>query len=159
MARMIRLQPISGKYVSVTSHGAKIRIWLVPPGTKEQGTEVTYEDAIELLSLRHPVVCEAQIKGKDGKFIKQLTAEDWEKINERKNSIAQLAEVNSLHPEHSEVSGNNPALTQLVETQAKLIEAQSKQLETMQKGFEEMQKNMEKLLKKGGKKNEKPAEE
>lgn len=149
MARMIRLQPISGKYVSVTSHGQKVRIWLVPPGTKEQGTEVTYEDAIELLSLRHPVVCEAQIKGKDGKFIKQLTAEDWEKINEKKNSIAQIAEVNTLHPEKSE---DNGAVTELVKTQAKLIDAQAKQLETMQKGFEEMQKNMAKLMKKGGKK-------
>ena len=149
MARMIRLQPISGKYVSVTSHGQKVRIWLVPPGTKEQGTEVTYEDAIELLSLRHPVVCEAQIKGKDGKFIRQLTAEDWEKINEKKNSIAQIAEVNTLHPEKSE---DNAAVTELVKTQAKLIDAQAKQLETMQKGFEDMQKNIAKLMKKGGKK-------
>ena len=86
---------------------------------------------------------------KDGKFIKQLTAEDWEKINEKKNSIAQIAEVNTLHPEKSE---DNAAVTELVKTQAKLIDAQAKQLETMQKGFEEMQKNMAKLMKKGGKK-------
>lgn len=158
MGRTIRVQPISGKFCSVTSHGNTIRIWLVEPGTKNQGTEVSIEDAYELLSLRKPVVCEAQIVGKDGKFIKQLTDEDWKIINEKKQNNLKRFNENTLHANESKSSGSDPALQKLVETQAKLIDAQSKQLdaqtkqlETMQKGFEEMQKNMEKLMKKGAK--------
>ena len=151
MGRTIRVQPISGKFCSVTSHGNTIRIWLVEPGTKNQGTEVSIEDAYELLSLRKPVICEAQIKGKDGKFIKQLTDEDWKIINEKKQNNLKRFNENTLHANESKSSGSDPALQKLVETQAKLIDAQSKQLETMQKGFEEMQKNMEKLMKKSAK--------
>ena len=152
MGRTIRVQPISGKFCSVTSHGNTIRIWLVEPGTKNQGTEVSIEDAYELLSLRKPVVCEAQIVGKDGKFIKQLTDEDWKIINEKKQNNLKRFNENTLHANESKSSGSDSALQKLVETQAKLIDAQTKQLETMQKGFEEMQKNMAKLMKKGGKK-------
>jgi len=151
MGRTIRVQPISGKFCSVTSHGNTIRIWLVEPGTKNQGTEVSIEDAYELLSLRKPVVCEAQIVGKDGKFIKQLTDEDWKIINEKKQNNLKRFNENTLHANESKSSGSDPALQKLVETQAKLIDAQSKQLETMQKGFKEMQKNMEKLMKKSAK--------
>ena len=152
MGRTIRVQPISGKFCSVTSHGNTIRIWLVEPGTKNQGTEVSIEDAYELLSLRKPVICEAQIKGKDGKFIKQLTDEDWKIINEKKQNNLKRFTENTLHAnDKSASSGSDPALQKLVETQAKLIDAQTKQLETMQKGFEEMQKNMEKLMKKSAK--------
>lgn len=152
MGRTIRVQPISGKFCSVTSHGNTIRIWLVEPGTKNQGTEVSIEDAYELLSLRKPVVCEAQIKGKDGKFIKQLTDEDWKIINEKKQNNLKRFTENTLHVNDKPASsGSDPALQKLVETQAKLIDAQTKQLETMQKGFEEMQKNMAKLMKKSAK--------
>ena len=156
-AKTIRVQPISGKFCQVTSHGNTIRIWLVDPDTNQQGTEVSYEDAIELLSLRHPVVCEAQIKGKDGKFIKQLTEDDWKIINEKKQHNLTLKSQNTLHPVGEEVKGNtnNSALEKLVETQAKLIENQSKQLETMQNSFAEMQKNMEKLMKKNKNKDDK----
>ena len=153
MAKTIRIQPIEGKFTQYTSHGNTISIWLVDPDTKLQGTEVSYEDAIELLSLRHPLFCEAQVKGKDGKFIKQLTDEDWKIINEKKQNNLKRFTENTLHAnDKSASSGSDPALQKLVETQAKLIDAQTKQLETMQKGFEEMQKNMAKLMKKGGKK-------
>ena len=150
--KTIRVQPISGKFCSVTSHGNTIRIWLVDPDTNQQGTEVSYEDAIELLSLRHPMICEAQIKDKNGKFIKQLTDKDWEIINEKKQNNLKTFNQNTLHPAtESAPAGSNAALEKLVETQAKLIETQAKQMETMQKGFEQMQKDMAKLMKKADK--------
>lgn len=151
MARTVRIQPRDGKFTQYTSHGNTISIWLVDPDTMEQGTEVSYDDAIELLSLRHPLFCEAQVKGKDGKFIKQLSEDDWKVIRERKERNLKTVSENTLHPTTSAPAASDPALQKLVETQAKLIDAQSKQLETMQKGFEEMQKNMEKLMKKSAK--------
>lgn len=155
MAKTIRIQPIEGKFTQYTSHGNTISIWLVDPDTKLQGTEVSYEDAIELLSLRHPLFCEAQVKGKDGKFIKQLTDEDWNIIRERKEKNLKTVNENTLHPTTSAPAANDPAMAKLVETQSKLIESQAAQLKAMQDSFAEMQKNMEKLMKKSGKDKEK----
>lgn len=149
--KTVRIQPISGKFTQYTSHGNTISIWLVDPDTNEQGTEVSYDDAIELLSLRHPLFCEAQVKGKDGKYIKQLTDEDWKIIQEKKESNLKNVTENTLHPTVAAQPSNDPAMAKLVETQSKLIESQAKQLETMQKQFEAMQKNMEKLMKKADK--------
>lgn len=152
MARTIRIQPINGKFTQYTSHGNTISIWLVDPDTREQGTEVSYEDAIELLSLRHPLFCEAQVKGKDGKFIKQLTEDDWKVIRERKESNLKTVTENTLHPKTEATSSSDPAMAKLVETQSKLIETQAAQLKAMQDSFAKMQKDMEKLIKKNEKK-------
>lgn len=155
MAKTIRIQPIESKFTQYTSHGNTISIWLVDPDTKLQGTEVSYEDAIELLSLRHPLFCEAQVKGKDGKFIKQLTDEDWNIIRERKEKNLKTVNENTLHPATSAPAVNDSVMAKLVETQSKLIEGQAAQLKAMQDSFAEMQKNMEKLMKKSGKGKEK----
>ena len=155
MTKTIRIQPIEGKFTQYTSHGNTISIWLVDPDTKLQGTEVSYEDAIELLSLRHPLFCEAQIKSKDGKFIKQLTDEDWNIIRERKEKNLKTVNENTLHPATSAPAANDSVMAELVETQSKLIESQAAQLKAMQDSFAEMQKNMEKLMKKSGKDKEK----
>ena len=153
MARTIRIQPISGKFTQYTSHGNTISIWLVDPDTKEQGTEVSYDDAIELLSLRHPLFCEAQVKGKDGKFIKQLTEDDWKVIREKKESNLKTVTENTLHPTNAVApTSSDPAMAKLIETQSKLIETQAAQLKAMQNSFTEMQKNMEKLMKSSSKK-------
>ena len=154
MAKTIRIQPIEGKFTQYTSHGNTISIWLVDPDTRLQGTEVSYEDAIELLSLRHPLFCEAQVKGKDGKFIKQLTDEDWNIIRERKEKNLKIINENTLHPATSAPAANDSVMAKLVKTQSKLIESQAAQLKAMQDSFAEMQKNMEKLMKKSGKNKE-----
>lgn len=148
MARTVRIQPISGKFTQYTSHGNTISIWLVDPDTMQQGTEVSYDDAIELLSLRHPLFCEAQVKGKDGKFIKQLSEDDWKVIRERKESNLKTVNENTLHPKTEATSSGDPAMVKLVETQSKLIETQAAQLKAMQDSFAKMQKDMEKLMKK-----------
>lgn len=155
MTKTIRIQPIEGKFTQYTSHGNTISIWLVDPDTKLQGTEVSYEDAIELLSLRHPLFCEAQVKGKDGKFIRQLTDEDWNIIRERKEKNLKTVNENTLHPATSAPAANDSAMAKLVETQSKLVESQAAQLKAMQDSFAEMQKNMEKRMKKSGKDKEK----
>ena len=148
MARTVRIQPISGKFTQYTSHGNTISIWLVDPDTMEQGTEVSYDDAIELLSLRHPLFCEAQVKGKDGKFIKQLSEDDWKVIREKKESNLKTVTENTLHPKTGAAPSSDPAMAKLVETQSKLIETQAAQLKAMQDSFAKMQKDMEKLMKK-----------
>lgn len=147
MARTVRLQPIQGKFVSITSNARTIRIFLVPPGTKEQGTEVSYEDALTCLALPHPVVCLSQAKDKDGKFIEQFSEEDWAKVEAKRKETVNKIAGNTLQ-ETSIVSSDNSALEKLVETQSKLIDSQNKQMEQMQKQFAEMQKNMAKLMKK-----------
>ena len=143
MSRKIKVQPIKGKFVSVTSNGRTIRIYLVDPNTMEHGTEVSYEDAIALLALRHPVVCLAQIKGEDGKFIKQFTDEDWKKVNELKDDTAnQIAEG-----KRTETVVSDSSTEDLIKAQAKLIKSQNDQLEMMNKEFAKMQKQIQKLSK------------
>ena len=145
--RTVRVQPISGKFVLAVSNGRQIRIWLVDPATMRQGTEVSYEDALTLLSMRHPVVCLSQEKGKDGKFIEQFTKEDWDKVHKMHDEALNQFAANTL--QEPQISKPDENLTKLVEAQAKLIETQNKQLEQMTKDFAAMQKNVEKLMKKG----------
>lgn len=144
--RTVRVQPISGKFVLAVSNGRQIRIWLVDPATMRQGTEVSYEDALTLLSMRHPVVCLSQEKGKDGKFIEQFTKEDWDKVHKMHDDAMNQIAGNTL--QEPQISKPDENLTKLVEAQAKLIENQNKQLEEMHKNFEKIQKDMEKLMKK-----------
>ena len=149
--RNIRVQPIYGKFCSVTSHGKTIRIWLVDPATNKQGTEVSYDDAIELLSLRHPMICLSQEKGKDGKYIEQLSDEEWELIDKKRLEAQNKISANTLQNDNSGSSGNNSVLEKLVETQAELIKTQSTQIAEMKSQFDEMQQMMAKLMKKGSK--------
>lgn len=144
--RTVRVQPISGKFVLAVSNGRQIRIWLVDPVTLQQGTEVSYEDALTLLSMRHPVVCLSQEKGKDGKFIEQFTKEDWDKVHEMHDNAMNQIAANTL--QEPQISKPDENLTKLVEAQAKLIDNQNKQLAKMTADFEKMQKDMEKLMKK-----------
>lgn len=150
--RTVRVQPISGKFVSCTSNGKIIRIWLVDPKTNQQGTEVSYEDALTLLAMRHPVVCLSQEKDKKtGKYIEQFTEDDWKKVREMHDEALNQISMNTLQPSANATapSGDTKALEDLVKTQAKLIEAQAKQLEMMSKNFEKMEKNVSKIMKKG----------
>ena len=140
--KTLLLQPIQGKFVQSIIQGRIVRVWLVDPETNQMGTEVEYSDAINVLSLPHPVVCLAQVKGKDGKYIEQLDADDKKLIEERKAEFAS----GQLSPNQSG-SGDNSALQKLVETQAKLIDAQADQLKSMQNQFAKMEKSLEKLMK------------
>lgn len=142
--KTLLLQPIQGKFVQSIIQGRIVRVWLVDPETNQMGTEIEYSDAINVLSLPHPVVCLAQVKGKDGKYIEQLDDDDKKLIEERKAEFAsgQLSSNQSG-------SGDNSALQKLIETQAKLIDAQADQLKNMQEQFAKMQKSIEKLTKQG----------
>lgn len=142
--KTLRLQPIQGKFVQSIIHGRIVRVWLVDPDTNEMGTDIEYSDAINILSLPKPVVCLAQIKGKDGKYIQQLDDDDKKLIEERKAEFAS-GQLSSGQPQGG---SDNFALQKLVETQSKLIDSQSKQMEAMQAQFAKMQKDFEKLVKK-----------
>ena len=137
--KTLLLQPVQGKFVQVMMNSKTVKIWLVNPDTNEQGTEVAYEDGIKLLALPHPVVCVAQIKGKDGKFIQQLDEEDKALIEEKKREL--LSGTESVG--NSTSSASNSALEKLVETQTKLIESQNDQIKLMQNSLVEMKKQFE----------------
>ena len=146
--KTLLIQPIQGKFVQSTINGKVVRVWLVNPDTNEQGTEVAYNDAITMLAYPHPIVCAAQIKGKDGKYVKILDEDDLAAIEQKKSDYA-----NGVTSVESAPSSNS-SLEKLVDAQAKLIESQAAQLSQMQNSFAEMQKNMEKLLKKSSKKTD-----
>ena len=38
--KMLRLQPIQGKFVQSIIHGRIVRVWLVDPDTNEMGTDI-----------------------------------------------------------------------------------------------------------------------
>lgn len=143
------LQPIRGKFVQSNINGKIVRVWLVNPDTNQQGTEIPYDDAIALLALRHPVVCMAQIKGKDGKYCNKLDEEDMKAVEAKKKDF--INGIVGQNPIHVDSPKSDETLKQLVETQGKLIESQNKQLEEMQSKFAETQKMLEKLLKKADK--------
>ena len=90
------------------------------------------------------MVCLAQVKGKDGKYIEQLDDDDKKLIEERKAEFAS----GQLSPNQAGF-GDNSALQKLIETQAKLIDAQADQLKNMENQFAKMQKSIEKLTKQG----------
>lgn len=144
--KTLLIQPIQGKFVQSTINGKIVRVWLVNPDTNEQGTEVAYNDAIMMLAYPHPIVCAAQIKGKDGKYVKILDEDDLAAIEQKKSDYA-----NGVTSVESAPSTSNSALEKLVDTQSKLIESQAAQLSQMQNSFAKMQKTMEKLLKKSSK--------
>ena len=130
--RTIRLQPIRGKFLQTRANNRDINIWLVDPKTNQQGTEVPYDDAIAILAFPHPVATVAQIKGKDGKYIQQLTAEDKAAIQNIKDNPG----VSSV----PESTSNNPELTELVKTQGKLLEAQAELMKSMKSEIDELKK-------------------
>ena len=141
--KTLLLQPIQGKFVQVTINGKIVRVWLVDPDTNNQGTEIPYNDAISLLALPHPVVCLAQVKGKDGKYLVQIDDEDKELIENKRQEF--LTGMTSSEPSKS---SNTSSLEKLVETQSLLIKNQQSQMEAMQKQMEKLGKAMEKISKK-----------
>ena len=142
------IQPIRGKFVQSNINGKIVRVWLVDPDTNRQGTEIPYNDAIAVLALPHPVVCMAQVKGKDGKYCNVLDEDDLELLEQKKNEYL-YGDTGTVSD--SADSGN---LAKLVETQAELIKSQAKQLDMMQAEFQKAQKSMNKLIEKM-KKNQK----
>ena len=132
--RTIRLQPISGKFLQTDVRGKQINIWLVDPKTNQQGTEVNYDDAIAILAFNHPVATLAAIKGKDGKFIQQLTEDDKKKIQELKEEG--LNATNTPTP-----SSNNNNLEELVKAQSKLLETQGELIKQMKSEIDSIKKD------------------
>lgn len=142
MSRTIRLQPISGKFLQTDVRGKQINIWLVDPKTNQQGTEVGYEDAIAILAFNHPVATLAAIKGKDGKFINQLTDEDKEKIAKLKEEG-----LNSTNTSMAAPSPNNGNLEELVKAQSKLLETQGELIKQMKSEIDGIKKEKAKEAK------------
>lgn len=131
--RKIRLQPIQGKFLQTRVNNHDVNVWLVDPKTNQQGTEVDRDDAIAILAFRHPVATVAQIKGKDGKYIKQLTNEDMEAIQELKNHP-------TAAPIESSSSKDDSNLVELVKTQGKLLESQAELMKTMKAEIDDLKK-------------------
>jgi len=148
--KTLLIQPIRGKFVQSTINGKITRVWLVDPDTNEQGTEIAYNDAIAMLAMRHPVVCAAQVKGKDGKYIKILDEDDLAAIEKKRDEYE--SGVSSVS---SSDSSDTSALKQLVETQSKLIDSQNEKMTSMQNQMEKMMERFEKLEKSSSKKNKK----
>ena len=136
--RTIRLQPIQGKFLQTRVNNRDVNIWLVDPKTNQQGTEIPYDDAIAILGFRHAVATVALIKGKDGKYIQQLTDEDKAKIQEIKDNPG-ISSIPTDTP-----SSDNSALTELVKTQGKLLETQGELLQSMKKEIDDLKKNQSK---------------
>ena len=130
--RMIRLQPVKGKFLQTKVNNREINIWLVDPKTNQQGTEVAYDDAIAILAFPHPVATPALIKGKDGKYIQQLTAEDKATIQELKENPG----VSSV----PESKSNNSELTELVKAQGELLKAQAELMKSMKSEIDDLKK-------------------
>lgn len=145
--RKIRLQPIQGKFLQTRVNNHDINIWLVDPKTNQQGTEVDYDDAIAILAFRHPVATVAQIKGKDGKYINQLTDDDKAAIQELKNHP-------TAEPIGSAKSEDNSTLTELVKTQGELLKSQAELMKSMKAEIDDLKKNSKKADKKADKKAE-----
>ena len=137
--RTIRLQPISGKFLQTDVRGKQINIWLVDPKTNQQGTEVNYDDAIAILAFNHPVATLAAIKGKDGKFIQQLTEDDKKKIQELKEEG-----LNATNTSVSTSTSNNGNLEELVKAQSKLLETQGELIKQMKSEIDSIKKNKSK---------------
>lgn len=132
--RTIRLQPIDGKFLQTTVNNHNVNVWLVDPKTNQQGTEVPYNDAIAILAFRHPVATCAQVKGKDGNYIQQLTEEDKAEIKKLKESYGMQIPV--TEPK----SSDNSALAELVKTQGKLLESQAELMKSMKSEIDELKK-------------------
>lgn len=145
--RTIRLQPSSGKFLQTSLDGRIINIFLVDPKTNVQGTEVNYDDAIRILAFKNPVAIPVPIKGKDGKYIKQLTSEDIAKIEEIKN--------NGYKESTAIVSSDNSALENVVASQNEVIKSQMDFMTQMKKEMDELKSEVKKMNSKSGPKAKK----
>ena len=147
--RTLRVQPIYGKFLSSTINGETINVWLVDPKTNEQGTELPYDKAVALLTMRHPVAALVQVKDKNGKYVQQMTDDELKNLEaKRQENIAN----NTFVPEKNTDDGT---LKALVETQAELLKSQRAEIDSMRSEFKEMKK----LLKKSGGKGKSKDEE
>lgn len=135
--RTIRLQPSSGKFLQTTLDGRIINIFLVDPKTNVQGTEVNYDDAIRILAFKNPVAIPVPVKGKDGKYIRQLTSEDIAKIEEVKN--------NGYKESTAIVSSDNSALENVVASQNEVIKSQMDFMAQMKKEMDELKSEVKKM--------------
>ena len=135
--RTIRLQPSSGKFLQTSLDGRIINIFLVDPKTNVQGTEVNYDDAIRILAFKNPVAIPVPLKGKDGKYIKQLTSEDIAKIEEIKN--------NGYKESTAIVSSDNSALEVVVASQNEVIKSQMDFMAQMKKEMDELKSEVKKM--------------
>ena len=135
--RTIRLQPSSGKFLQTSLDGRIINIFLVDPKTNIQGTDVNYDDAIRILAFKNPVAIPVPLKGKDGKYIKQLTSEDIAKIEEIKN--------NGYKESTAIVSSDNSALEVVVASQNEVIKSQMDFMAQMKKEMDELKSEVKKM--------------
>lgn len=135
--RTIRLQPSSGKFLQTTLDGRIINIFLVDPKTNVQGTEVNYDDAIRILAFKNPVAIPVPVKGKDGKYIKQLTDEDLAAIEDIKN--------NGYKETTAIVSSDNSALENVVASQNEVIKSQMDFMTQMKKEMDELKSEVKKM--------------
>ena len=135
--RTIRLQPSSGKFLQTTLDGRIINIFLVDPKTNIQGTEVNYDDAIRILAFKNPVAIPVPVKGKDGKYIKQLTDEDLAAIEDIKN--------NGYKETTAIVSSDNSALENVVASQNEVIKSQMDFMTQMKKEMDELKSEVKKM--------------
>ena len=138
--KTLLIQPIQGKFVQSTINGKTIRVWLVDPDTNSQGTEILYKDAIAMLALPHPVVCPAQIKGKDGKFVQILDDEDLALIAKTKDDY-----LNGEPSVPEKPSNDTSALNEVIRMQAETIKTQGDQMSAMQQMMVAMQQQFAEL--------------
>jgi len=135
--RTIRLQPSSGKFLQTSLDGRIINIFLVDPKTNVQGTEVNYDDAIRILAFKNPVAIPVPVKGRDGKYIKQLTDEDIAAIEEIRN--------NGYKETTAIVSSDNSALENVVASQNEVIKSQMDFMTQMKKEMDELKSEVKKM--------------
>lgn len=145
--RTIRLQPSSGKFLQTSLDGRIINIFLVDPKTNVQGTEVNYDDAIRILAFKNPVAIPVPVKGKDNKYIRQLTDEDIAKIEEIKNS--------GYKESTAIVSSDNSALENVVASQNEVIKSQMDFMTQMKKEMDELKSEVKKMNSKSKSKDKK----
>lgn len=135
--RTIRLQPSSGKFLQTSLDGRIINIFLVDPVTNVQGTEVNYDDAIRILAFKNPVAIPVPIKGREGKYVKQLTDEDIAAIEDIRN--------NGYKETTAIVSSDNSALENVVASQNEVIKSQMDFMAQMKKEMDELKSEVKKM--------------
>lgn len=75
----LKLVPANGKYANISLGNKSYEIWKVNPRTGQEGTEVEYSVAVDLLALQPPVVSLIP-EIKDGKRVAPFTQEDADRI-------------------------------------------------------------------------------
>lgn len=139
----LRIQPIQGIFLSASVNGHTVNVWKVNPDDGEYGTDVIKEDAIKILSAKHPVACLTIIKDEKGKIINQLSKEELEKIQKAHEAAMMNAEDIYEAPVRVATDSN---LEKLVQTQDALIKTQTKQIEKMEADFADMKKQMSEFM-------------